>query len=1118
MDSATPASLFMETADVRTLKSTNKDLKVFVSIGGWSFSDKGTETHTLFSTIASRDVYRQRFANNVVSFMRQYGFDGIDIDWEYPGAPDRGGRPSDTLGYVWLLKMLRDTFDKSGSSYGISFTAPSSYCKIVLGFGFYGRSFQLENSSCSSVGCAFKGPGAPGPCTDSAGTLAYFEIQDIIQSEKPTIIHDKEAAVNYFAFKDDQWVSYDDKVTMKQKVDWANSLGLGGSMIWSVDQDDKDFTALEGLLGHELGSVEDELKRSQVTDTSYWASLNGNTPKNLNPFLPVALENIFPTKPPETDFPIFDLQRLGADDEPVTNEDPNQQTFGLIIIDGPSSAVSSLKKRDGSHWYIISCEPMQSSDISVLQIVCMDGSEHSNCRDIDEGGVEGTIVRMPDDCGPGTYAVVHSINPSLSQELPKHIKRSAPTGAVVHDIELSYNFGLAKRDAGDIFVRVDYSNVENYYEQVIQGSPQTKRSLEKRYYSPNPASWKAIFDGLRSEDESMSSLKIEDLDAMLVAESGKNKKCKGDNADAFLSIHIGGPVQQKMQFGFTFVGTIAPEFHLEEAYGFFDTDISHWGTMGFDGRGMIHVPAGGLKSDTPIDLVSQFGFTHPGIIKTSPELKVSSTVIGSGRIDGKFTANFFGGNGYVMTQYNQPVSLGNPQGGPSNVVPTNEFDGKLTSPKSPSQKAKRTSSEPIDSPLLAINLNYEALMRIEIEEYESTLNAVNSTFRQYVSSYLLEAGSDGSVALIHSNQRAGVEYVQTGDLPGWRESFGDIAVGEPGTAFTLYDGNSNPAARGEPDIEGAHPIFGPTNVMSCIEDDVARHCLSGAKLIKIDPSLGNDPDTGEPYSDSNSKRQLNFNAENVTAEESLAAYELDKRVRSNSRPFPVHTPSGGRFTINSLTYPAGARGANLLAVNPNAGMYGPTDAFDCEDVTMTDALTDPTAQFVTEHIFELSIKAQVWQGNNPVSDQTWRDNGYDRTNDVTRTYAAISELTMVIRVFSYFNMQEININFAAVARAIGDELEYFSERYNRVHNANIDMGAIHTEFLANVVIPRMENVETWLRQRIQRLNDIWENEARRNPANTEAVDILQNLEILEREIGNSGLLIDRNGIPSPPPP
>ena len=80
MDSATPPSLFMEIAHVRTLKSTNKDLKVFVSVCGWPFSDKGTETHTLFSTIASRDVYRQRFANNVVSLMGQYRFDGIDID------------------------------------------------------------------------------------------------------------------------------------------------------------------------------------------------------------------------------------------------------------------------------------------------------------------------------------------------------------------------------------------------------------------------------------------------------------------------------------------------------------------------------------------------------------------------------------------------------------------------------------------------------------------------------------------------------------------------------------------------------------------------------------------------------------------------------------------------------------------------------------------------------------------------------------------------------------------------------------------------------------------------------------------------------------------------------
>lgn len=43
---------------------------------------------------------------------------------------------------------------------------------------------------------------------------------------------DKESAVNYLIFGNDQWVSYDDKVTFKQKVDWANEVGLGGGLVW----------------------------------------------------------------------------------------------------------------------------------------------------------------------------------------------------------------------------------------------------------------------------------------------------------------------------------------------------------------------------------------------------------------------------------------------------------------------------------------------------------------------------------------------------------------------------------------------------------------------------------------------------------------------------------------------------------------------------------------------------------------------------------------------------------------------------------------------------------------------------------------------------------------------
>jgi chitinase len=48
MDSATPAELFQTTADVSTSKTGNADLEVFISVGGWTFSDNNTETQPLF--------------------------------------------------------------------------------------------------------------------------------------------------------------------------------------------------------------------------------------------------------------------------------------------------------------------------------------------------------------------------------------------------------------------------------------------------------------------------------------------------------------------------------------------------------------------------------------------------------------------------------------------------------------------------------------------------------------------------------------------------------------------------------------------------------------------------------------------------------------------------------------------------------------------------------------------------------------------------------------------------------------------------------------------------------------------------------------------------------------
>ena len=56
--------------------------------------------------------------------MSQYGFQGVDIDWEYPAAPERGGKRADLQNFVSLIKEMRAAF---GTTYGISLTLAPDY-------------------------------------------------------------------------------------------------------------------------------------------------------------------------------------------------------------------------------------------------------------------------------------------------------------------------------------------------------------------------------------------------------------------------------------------------------------------------------------------------------------------------------------------------------------------------------------------------------------------------------------------------------------------------------------------------------------------------------------------------------------------------------------------------------------------------------------------------------------------------------------------------------------------------------------------------------------------------------------------------------------------------------
>ncbi|HUQ66855.1 MAG TPA: glycoside hydrolase family 18 protein [Flavitalea sp.] len=293
------------------LKKTNKDLKIMISLGGWTWSKN-------FSDAVLSDTSNRNFSQSAVDIVAKHDLDGIDIDWEYPGMTGDSNiyRPEDKQNYTILFKNMRELLDSLGKVTGKKYFVTTAvggnvdyvsttemdkvaqYCDFIniMAYDFAGGNDTLSNHHTGLypsspehpkfastdeavkmfrnagvpanklvVGMGFYGKGWEMETDKNNGLFqrtkkpakagGFGFIKDSLENKNGFVKYWDDVAKSPYIFNKEKkvFISYDDERSIKEKTDYIKKNKLGGAMFWEYEDDPKEN--LLTVLAKEFGYV-----------------------------------------------------------------------------------------------------------------------------------------------------------------------------------------------------------------------------------------------------------------------------------------------------------------------------------------------------------------------------------------------------------------------------------------------------------------------------------------------------------------------------------------------------------------------------------------------------------------------------------------------------------------------------------------------------------------------------------------------------------------------------------------------------------------------------------------------------------------------------------------------